>query len=397
MHSSWLWASAGLAALAAAAEVVTTARQFGVVNVFPHNETYKPSDIMPIVPAIQNSSAVGSVESFSVTWQIVQFPEAHSGFSSDIPSSGDSGTMDYGDFQVSPNETSADTNLFLVNFTNVTHWIQYGPREPADDKDTPVVHGKYILQWTLTWWGLLETCGTKSGSEYTTGLVVRGALTFSIQTVLGEGGTGSQGEIHDVQEAISECPSYSGISEVGPPPDPKKPACPALERLATRRGSLCDARVDEAAASTISSLVSNSVSSYMFQHDPTTWSPSTAAATTATTLPWRPQQARPAWVPLGRFKRRRRPLACCAAWHCEEFGKDWPKELREARRRVSTRVAGVSAILTVPAEPPTPPTLPIIVVDVTGTIPNATKDQYHISQLVGFCNLQVHDVGYATK
>jgi hypothetical protein len=57
MYSYRLWASVGLAALAAGAEVVTTPRQFEVDIVFPHNETYKPADTMPIVLAIQNASS----------------------------------------------------------------------------------------------------------------------------------------------------------------------------------------------------------------------------------------------------------------------------------------------------------------------------------------------------
>ncbi|KAK4148978.1 hypothetical protein C8A00DRAFT_38430 [Chaetomidium leptoderma] len=254
-----MWASAGLATQAAAAEVVTTPRQFEVDIVFPHNETYKPADTMPIVLAIQNASVAGSLGSFSVFWHITQLQF----------NSTSSSTVDYGDFQVLSNETtSADTPLFLVTFTNVTDWIQYGRPIPPATKYTPAVDDRYILQWSIVWTSLFGTC-TKFESLVAAKLPADGALTFNIQTVWGEGGTGWQGEIHDVEEAIPVCPEFGGLVQIGPPPNATKPACPGFEILDSRQGSPCAVKIDQAAASSISSRVSSSVSSSMSKHHPT--------------------------------------------------------------------------------------------------------------------------------
>lgn len=132
---------------------------------------------MPIVLAIQNASVAGSLGSFSVFWQIRQLQEGQFN-----PTS--SGTVDYGDFQVFSNETSAATTLFLVDFTNVTDWIQHGlPISPAT-KYTPAVDDRYMLQWSIVWTSLFGTCA-KFESLITTNLPADGALTFNIQTVWG--------------------------------------------------------------------------------------------------------------------------------------------------------------------------------------------------------------------
>ncbi|KAH6844666.1 hypothetical protein B0I37DRAFT_378030 [Chaetomium sp. MPI-CAGE-AT-0009] len=267
MYSCWLWAAAGLATLAAAAEVVTTPRQFEVDIVFPHNDTYKPAEFMPIVLAIQNASVPMSIGSFIVFWNIIHLQ-------------GDSpGNRDFGHFEVFGNETLAGTTLFLVGFTNVTHWIRWGLPIPPATMYTPTVHDRYLLQWSITWSSLFPTC-TKSESGVGADLPSERALTFNIQTVWGEGGSGWQGEIHDVQEAMPECPEFGGHVQIGPPPNATKPACPGFELLESRQGSPCAVTVDQRAASTISSRLSSSVSSYISKYYPT---PTTTAAVETST------------------------------------------------------------------------------------------------------------------
>jgi hypothetical protein len=277
MYLYRLWAPVGLAALAAAAEVVTTVttpRQFEVDIVFPHNETYKPADTMPIVLAIQNASVAGSLGGFSVFWRISrlyggQFNSTSSG----------TATVDTGDFQVFGNETSANTALFLVGFTNVTSWIHNGVPIPPATEYTPAVDDRFMLRWSIVWTSLFGTC-TKFESLVSADPPADGALTFNIQTLWGEEGAGWHGEIHDVQEAIPECPEFGGLVQIGPPPNATKPACPGLEILESRQGSPCSVKVDQAAASSISSRVASSVSSSMSKYHPT---PTTTAAVTSST------------------------------------------------------------------------------------------------------------------
>ncbi|KAK3290976.1 uncharacterized protein B0H64DRAFT_411070 [Chaetomium fimeti] len=259
MYSCWLWVSAGLAALAAAAEVVTTPRQFEVDIVFPHNETYKPADTMPIVLAIQNASVAWSIGPFSIFWTITHLQgNSISG----------GGSRDFGDFQVFGNETLVDSTLFLADFTNVTDWLRYGVPIPPATEYTPAVDDRYILQWSIVWTSLFGTC-TKFESLVAADLPSEGALTFNIQTVWGEEGAGWQGEIHDVQEAIPECPEFGGHVQIGPPPNATKPSCPGFEILESREGSPCAVKVDQGVASSISSRVSSSVASSMSKYHPT--------------------------------------------------------------------------------------------------------------------------------
>lgn len=266
MHSCWFWASAGLAALAAAAEVVTTPRQFEVDIVFPHNETYKPADIMPIVLAIQNPSSATSIGSFGIFWQIIQLPGGQLNLT--LPA-----TVDYGNIDVLSNDgTSEDTALFIVDFTNVTHWIQYGRPIPPATKYTPAVDDRYLLQWSIVWTSLFQTC-TKFESLVAADLPADGALTFNIQTDW-------QDEIHDVQEGIPECPEFGALVQIGPAPNATKPACPGFEILESRNGSPCAVKVDDAVASSISSRVSSSAASSMSKYHPT---PTTTAAVETTT------------------------------------------------------------------------------------------------------------------
>ena len=274
MHSSWLWAGLATLGLAAAAEVVTTPRQFEVDIVFPHNNTYKPAETMPIVLAIQNASIAASLGSFLVFWDIWQVQGGQYNATA-------SSSVDFGNFEVFANETSAGTTEFLVSFTNVTHWIRYGRPIPPAIKYTPGPHDRYMLQWSIVWRGLFGTC-TKFESLVAADLPTEGAVMFNIQTEWGQEGSDWQGEIHDVQEAFPECPEFGGLVQIGPRPNAEKPACPGLEILETRQGNPCAVKVDEAAASSISSRVSSSVSSSISKYQPTRAPTNTATVPSST-------------------------------------------------------------------------------------------------------------------
>ncbi|KAK3934653.1 hypothetical protein QBC46DRAFT_368068 [Diplogelasinospora grovesii] len=205
-------------AAAAANVVITTPRQFEVDIVFPHNETYKPANTMPIVLAIQNAtrSVAGSLGGFTVSWQIRQLQGGQ--FNSTV-----SAIMDYGDIPVHFWNTtpSADTTLFVIG---------YGLPVPPATTYTPAVNDRYMLQWDF----------------------FRRGKT---------GGTGWQGNITDVQAGIPECPAFGGLVQIGPSLNATNPACANIEMLESRLGNPCAVKVDQAAASSISSRVSSSVSS----------------------------------------------------------------------------------------------------------------------------------------
>lgn len=272
MH--WFWASATLASAAGAAQVVTTPRQFEVDIVFPHNETYKPADTMPVVFAIQNITVPRSIGTFQVEWEIMSCPGGQ--FNENTSSEITWGVMQP---VFATNETAADTTLFLVDFTNVTEWVQWGQPIPPATEYKPAVDDRYLLQWYVYWTDLPRTC-PKSESLVGAG-VGKGALMFNIQTVWGKEGSGWQGEIHDVQETIPECPEFGARVQIGPAWNATRPECPMLELLETRQGNPCAVKVDQAAVSSISSRVSSSVSSSVSKYHPTATTTRVVASSTS--------------------------------------------------------------------------------------------------------------------
>ncbi|KAG7290312.1 hypothetical protein NEMBOFW57_000311 [Staphylotrichum longicolle] len=259
MH--WLWASATLASAAASAAqvVVTMPRHFEVDIVFPHNETYKPTDTMPIVFAVQNITVPISIGDFQLDWYIWNFPGGQ--FDRNR-----SDHVSWGSFQVPAytiaNGTALDTTLFLVGFTNVTNWFRYLRPIPAATEYTPAVDDRFVLQWMMHWSDLPETCPE-------TLVWLKGAMMLNIQTAGGKGGSGWQGEIHDVQEPLPECPEFGGEIHIRPSSNASAPECPALGFLESAQGNPCAVKVDQAVASSISSRVSSSVASSMSKYHPT--------------------------------------------------------------------------------------------------------------------------------
>jgi hypothetical protein len=278
MH--WLWTAATLATAVAGAahEVVTTPRQFEVDIVFPHNDTYKPTDAMPIVFAIQNATVPQSIGNFQLGWQIMHYQGGH--FNESTTSQ-----VAFGGMVVHANETPpVDPTLFLVDFTNVTHWVRWGRPVPPATEYTPAADDRYLLQWSITWTGLLGNC-TKAEASVSARVLARGALMFNVQTVRGkEDGSGWQGAIRDVQkEPMPECPEFGAHVQIGPALNASKPECPAFELLeGNRQGNPCAVKVDQAAASSISSRVSSSVSSYVSKYfPPATATPPVVASSTS--------------------------------------------------------------------------------------------------------------------
>jgi hypothetical protein len=169
-------------------------------------------------------------------------------------------------------------DLVSVGFTNVTHWLRRGRPVPPATEYTPAVDNRYLLTWQIVWTGLFENC-TKRESLVHAIEEADGALKFNIQSVWGERG-GWQGEIHDVHGAIPECPEFGAHVQIGPPPNATKPFFPGFEILESRQGNPCAVKVDQAAASSISSRFSSSVSSHSVSRYPT---PTTTAAVASST------------------------------------------------------------------------------------------------------------------
>lgn len=56
-------------------QMPTEVQHFEIDNVFPRKETYKPSEVFPIVFAIQNMTAMSSIGQFTLFWGIMPFRE----------------------------------------------------------------------------------------------------------------------------------------------------------------------------------------------------------------------------------------------------------------------------------------------------------------------------------
>ncbi len=251
MH--WLRSCLALATAATGtAQAVTTPRQFEVDIVFPHNETYKPADILPIVFAIQNATIPRSIGVFQLDWKIWICKGGQFNENTSID-------VGWGTMQgFGTNETAADKPLFLVGFAMLTDWL-------SAYKYTPTVDDRYLLQWDLFWPYLVGNC-TDPWVSFEAG---RGAVMFNIQTVGGNEGSGQQGKVHDVQETFPECPEFGGIVQIGPL-NATKPECPALDLLETPQGNPCAVTVDQAAASSISRRVTSSALNYLSVYHPAT-------------------------------------------------------------------------------------------------------------------------------
>ncbi|KAK4097833.1 hypothetical protein N658DRAFT_259252 [Parathielavia hyrcaniae] len=184
---------------------------------------------MPIVLAIQNASVAALLGKFTVYWIIFQLVGGHFNATLLAP------TMDFGHFEVFSNDTSADTTLFLVGFTNATRWLSWGRfvKPATEHLYPPASDDRYMLYWSITWLDLLGHCDTKREAMVVADGQTEGALTFNMQTTTG---SQQQGEtVHDVSEDLPECPELGGVVQIGPPPNATKPQCPGLEILESSR------------------------------------------------------------------------------------------------------------------------------------------------------------------
>ncbi len=108
-------------------------QSFEVDIVFPRNNTYKQTEIIPIVLAVQNLTT-WTVGNSSVSW--------HWDIMSWSGGSSPGGIIyDSEDFQI-PNDASTANPTFLIAVTNFTQWYSGRNSKRTDEK--------YMLQWYAT-------------------------------------------------------------------------------------------------------------------------------------------------------------------------------------------------------------------------------------------------------
>ncbi|OAA63538.1 hypothetical protein SPI_03701 [Niveomyces insectorum RCEF 264] len=124
----------------ATAGVPPTRMEFDIV--FPRNETYNQTDVLPIVVALQNYTALPALGDLHVGWYIMPY-----GRDGSVPGglwfdNGEFALLDNGDDD-HDHDDGAAAPLTLVDYTNVTQWV---PR---------IVYGdRYMLQVYLQWTNL---------------------------------------------------------------------------------------------------------------------------------------------------------------------------------------------------------------------------------------------------
>lgn len=241
--SLWAPALTALAAVSAQQQQTppTDFPSFEIDNVFPRNETYKPTDVFPIVFAIQNMTAMASIGQFTLLWSIMPFGEGHR-----------PGGISYENRQMElsgshilpPNNTApSDGTTYLVDYTNVTEWITH----PRDDDY------RFMLQWYLSYHDVPEACGY-AGTSPAAGTPGDGSVMFNVQRTWGEKGHW-KGAIHDDARVTTECPELGTVLEITP--NATSPQCPVVHKRLEREGNPCGARPDEVAVSSIMSHVSS--------------------------------------------------------------------------------------------------------------------------------------------
>ena len=162
----FLWKVATVAVVFAGA---VTSRQTAPVNsttqlmevdiVFPRNETYRRTEIIPIVLAVQNMPT-RKVNNTTMTWGWESVPYSYGTTPWDYP-------YDVGVFEVLPNDSPATDPTFLIAVTNVTQW-EYNARKAKAWGE------KNMLSWGVLWYRDYRFCSAGEQGK-------RGAVMFDVE------------------------------------------------------------------------------------------------------------------------------------------------------------------------------------------------------------------------
>lgn len=214
--------------------------QFEVDIIFPRNETYKPSELMPIALAIQNVTAIETLgKNYTVSWYIVPFAEGT------IPGMTD---VARGQFALPKGPVTEPFHVFMDG-TNTSEWRQLAIAR----------RGTYMFQWYVNWDGLKKRCGY--GDET---LAANGDIMFDIKYKEEyHSFKGDNISDYDAQPELDvlqapECPALGGVVEMTQSTAPS--ACPTVVTdRSGQRGNPCAVKVDEAMASRISSYAASRI------------------------------------------------------------------------------------------------------------------------------------------
>ncbi|KAH8647927.1 hypothetical protein BX600DRAFT_518330 [Xylariales sp. PMI_506] len=214
--------------------------QFEVDIIFPRNETYRISDNLPIVLAIQNLTTALSLGPIVVSWDIMPFTRGV------VPGGI---TFDTGVFPVNISVAGDNEYLVVVDSTNVSSWIA---QSTSDEQ--------YMLQWGIAW-GEYQNRQSPQPDYYICFPGDGGAFAvmFSIETDLeAESGKGSGIAPDIATQAVGQCPIAGSL--MGLPQDGgNSSSCPTVTAQDIPRGSgnPCAVQIDSALASSIAALATS--------------------------------------------------------------------------------------------------------------------------------------------
>lgn len=210
----------------------TANSHFEIDLIFPRNETYKESDVFPIALAVQNYSALSTVgRNYTFMWYIMPYRDGR------IPG-GITYDIDYFDHDPKPDEN--DTAILVAN-TNVIEWMQRSN-----------TNNQYMFRWHLTW-TFSTACGIPTHR-------VGGEVMFDVVTdwdVEWEGeGPGVEPDVF----GVLGCPLLGSVVELA---NATGESCPVVNDKGnkTDEGTPCAVTVNEALASSVSSLAASSARS----------------------------------------------------------------------------------------------------------------------------------------
>ncbi len=275
-YSFWTFATvavafAGPASLQQTTPVNTTTQLMEVDIVFPRNETYRLTEIIPIVLVVQNLPT-GKVNNTAMTWGWEIVPYAFGVVPWDYP-------YDMGTFEVLPNDSPATDPTFLIAVTNVTQWYYNFYYNGYKGKDWGE---KNMLSWGVLW--------NRNYSRYCSAgeQGKREAVMFDVERSDNNEWSARYNYTNGIPAEIPLaplCPKFDQVAEVIL--NPTTTRCPLSVPTPAVQGNPCAVTINKVVASSLSSRLA-SLSSRQYATSTTTAVPtsrSKGGAGAARTLP----------------------------------------------------------------------------------------------------------------
>ena len=205
--------------------------------VFPRNETYKLTEIIPIVLAVQ-SLPPWKINNTTMTWGWEIVPYSNGVVTWDWP-------YDTGVFEILPNDSPATDPTFLIAVTNVTKW--YDSRRRAKEWGE-----KNMLSWGVLWHiDYSRFCSAGN-------LGLRKAVMFDVERSDNNEWSARYNYTNGIPADIPlapECPQLDQVAQVTPTPTATR--CPLSLPTPAVQGNPCAVTIDTAVASSLSSRLAS--------------------------------------------------------------------------------------------------------------------------------------------